>query len=362
MKKVAIITLTDNSNFGNRLQNYALSIAINKFGIECETLWKKENVIKKTIKSVKSFFKCKIDKAFKRKELRKNIFSDFTNEYINTFYYSKYEDILKKSYDKFVIGSDQIWSPLALKYYPISLTEFINKENSVASYAPSIGVSSVNNEYILKMKSAYKNNKIKDISVREDCGKKILESILDRNDIEVLIDPTMLLTAGEWDSVSKEPKQVKTLEGKKYILNYFLGDLSQERKNEIERVAKENDCKIINILDKNDPFYVSGPSEFLWLEKNAFLICTDSFHSSVFAILYDRPFIIFDREQKGVENMGSRLDTLINKFKLKNRRFTGKITKENLEHDYSEAYEILEEERKKSDRFLRKALDIEENS
>ena len=93
------------------------------------------------------------------------------------------------------------------------------------------------------------------------------------------------------------------------------GELSKERKDEIERIAKENDCEIINILDKNSPFYVCGPSEFLYLEKHAFLICTDSFHSSVFAILYNRPFVIFDREDKE-ENMGSRLDTLINKFKF----------------------------------------------
>ena len=121
----------------------------------------------------------------------------------------------------------------------------------------------------------------------------------------------------------KKKKNIKNFLQKtkkpKYILNYFLGNLSPKRRKEIERVAKENNCEIINILDKNDPLYVSGPSEFLYLEKNAFLICTDSFHSSVFAILYNRPFVVFDREEKGIENMGSRIDTLINKFKMNNR-------------------------------------------
>ena len=142
-------------------------------------------------------------------------------------------------------------------------------------------------------------------------------------------------------------------------MNYFLGDLSEERRKEIERIAKENNCEIINIMDKNDPLYVSGPSEFLWLEKHAFLICTDSFHSSVFALLYNRPFIVFDRKQEGIENMNSRIDTLINKFNLKNRRYAGKITEDNLKHDYTEAYEILEKEREKSRKFLEKALDID---
>ena len=166
----------------------------------------------------------------------------------------------------------------------------------------------------------------------------------------------MLLSLEEWEKVSKKPKMLKY---NKFILNYFLGEVSDERRSEIERIAKENNCVIIDILDKNSPFYECGPSEFLYLEKNAFLICTDSFHSSVFAILFNCPFIIFDREDKE-EKMNSRLDTLINKFKLKNRKFEGKITEENLNHDYSEAYKILEEERKKSEAFLKNALDIKD--
>ena len=91
--------------------------------------------------------------------------------------------------------------------------------------------------------------------------------------------------------------------------------------NEIRRVAKENNCEVINILDKDSVFYECGPSEFLYLEKHAFLICTDSFHSSVFAILYNRPFIVFDREEENVGNMNSRLETLISKLELKNRKY-----------------------------------------
>ena len=98
----------------------------------------------------------------------------------------------------------------------------------------------------------------------------------------------------------------------------------------------------------------------MWLEKNAFLICTDSFHSSVFAILYNIPFVVFDREDNLVK-MNSRIETLINKLKIKNRIYNGKnITKENLEHDYTEAYRILEKERKKSITFWKKALNIKE--
>jgi len=166
----------------------------------------------------------------------------------------------------------------------------------------------------------------------------------------------MLLTAKDWEVVLKKPAQLNC---NKYILNYFLGNISEARKNEIERIANENGCEIINILDKNNPFYKTGPCEFLYLEKNAFLICTDSFHSCVFAILFDRPFVVFEREDNNVK-MNSRIETLLKKFKLKNRTFEGNISKENLNHDYAEAYQILENERNIANNFLKRALDLED--
>ena len=58
--------------------------------------------------------------------------------------------------------------------------------------------------------------------------------------------------------------------------------------------------------------------------------------------------------------MNSRIETLLSKFKLENMKFNGKITTEKLKHDYTEAYKILEQERNKSIKFLKKALEIEE--
>ncbi len=162
----------------------------------------------------------------------------------------------------------------------------------------------------------------------------------------------MMLNAEEWDKVVLRPKQLKT---DKYILNYFLGNLSQERKQEIERVAKENNCEIINILDIDSGFFSTGPSEFLYLVKNAFLVCTDSFHSCVFSILFNRPFLVFDREDN-VVSMNSRIDTLLNKFLLESRKYTGKIEKEQLSVNYEKSYEILEKEKTKANEFLKEVI------
>ena len=153
----------------------------------------------------------------------------------------------------------------------------------------------------------------------------------------------------------KKPEKLKT---DRFILKTFLGNVSNNAWDEMNRIAKENDCEIIDISDKNSPYYDMGPAEFLYLEKNAFLICTDSFHSSVFAILYNNPFIVFSREGNGCE-MNSRIETLLNKFKLENRMFNdNKIDIENLQLDYNNSYKILEKERIKSKKYLMKALNI----
>lgn len=358
MKKVACITLSGNNNFGNKLQNYALQTKISQLGFKCETLWQNSIRAENILYTALIYLKYNILSSKKISEREKK-FVDFNKKYINYSqniieFYTSMKKINKK-YDYFIVGSDQVWNCSMTHNYNLFFLENID-DNKKISYAASFGTYDIGKQYASRVGKNIKH--FKKISVREDAGRDIIKRIANRDDTEVLIDPTMLLESKEWNAIAQKPKQKEV--PKKYILNYFLGELSLQRKNEIERVAKENNCEIINILDKNDPFYISGPSEFLYLEKNAFLICTDSFHSSVFAILFNRPFIIFDREQLGMKNMNSRIETLITKFRLKNRKYNGKnITKENIKHDYKETYEILEKEREKSTKFLKEALDIE---
>lgn len=354
MKEILILTLYGNNNFGNKLQNYALQKYLKRINNDINVTTIKVKY-KKNIKEILYFLVFTIFDKINNKQInkRERKFIDFNNKFIN--YTDKYVSLnsLKKikGYDYYIYGSDQIWNP----YGAGKTNLFIGSltDNNI-SYSASISVNYIPDN----LEEKYNENlsKFKYISVREQIGKDIIKKITNRNDIKVLVDPTMLLTSEEWDRIAKKPKQYK---GEKFILNYFLGNISQSRKEAIYKIAKEKNCKVINLLDKNDPYYVSGPSEFLWLEKHADLICTDSYHSSVFAILYNRPFVVFDRDQVGADNMGSRIDTLLSKFELKNRKFNGiNITKENLEYDNKEAYEILKREREKSNKFLKKALDI----
>lgn len=352
MKKALIFTLYGNINYGNKLQNYAVQEILKKYGIESYTVVFNNRLSLKT--KIKTFIKLLLPNyrnEILKSNLRKKNFLQFDNK-INKISYDK---INLDDYDYIFVGSDQVWNPNDLQSQII--VDFINNihNKTVISISASVAADDIAEPYIEKYKEHF--NHINYISTREFQGKDIIKKLTGRKDIDVLVDPTMLLTKKEWEKVSTKSIHIDNIKNKKYILNYFLGNLSDSRKKEIERIAKENDCEIINLLDKNDPYYICGPSDFLYLEENAFLICTDSFHSCVFAILYDKPFIVFNREQENINNMNSRLETLFNKFKLENRKYNErKITLENLNHNYSEVYKLLEIEIKKSEKFLKHSI------
>ena len=137
---------------------------------------------------------------------------------------------------------------------------------------------------------------------------------------------------------------------KKFITCYFLGPVNEKYQNEIRTLAEKNCCDIVDLTNIESDYYCCGPSEFVWLIKNAFCICTDSFHASAFSILYNKPFIAFDREGK-YNRMGSRIETLLRTFHL-----TCAILDMDLTFNYNEPNQILEKERRKVDHFLQNAL------
>ena len=349
---VGILTIIDNDNYGNRLQNYATQVVLQRLVPNVVT------IRNDAYTNTKNYYALRVIKRIISKSQSVNIARLKNFLYFNrNIIFSKkkvtaYSKV--KKYDYVLTGSDQVWNPSFGRLREVDLLTFVEGKKRIA-FAASFGINDIPNG--LKKKVGKELKKFKAISVREDRAKEIVVELTGREDVTVLVDPTMLLTPNDWDKVIKKPSGLKS---KKFILNYFLGELSDNRKKEIEKIAKNNGCEIINILDKNSPYYECGPSEFLYLEKNAFLICTDSFHSSVFAILYSRPFLVFDREDNHI-NMNSRLETLLEKFKLESRKYSGKIEEKDLKCDYRQSYKILEEERQKARKFLIQALNLKDS-
>ena len=360
MKKVGIITIEGNKNYGNKLQNYALQKVISDYGYEASTIFQDRMSIRLVCRKLKDYIYLIIKPNSNRslKNKREKIFKNFTHNYLKTTVIKR-KNIkqLDSEFDYYVIGSDQVWNPCVIDTY-LGL-EILNNCKRAISYAPSIAQTDVDYKFKEKIKNNFTKEKIPYISLREETGVELVKKVTARKDVKCVLDPTLLLDKNDWKEMETKPKY---LNDRKFILCYFLGELYNSRKKLINEFAKENNCDIIDILNPKEEAYYSNPNEFLYLEDNAYAIFTDSFHSSVFGFIFDTPFFIFSREGKS-ENMSSRLKDFINKFKLQDR-YLEKEKIENLivKHDYKESYKILDNERKKSIKFLKKSLDLDDGS
>ena len=366
--KLAISTLTDYFNYGNRLQNYALQEVVSKLSknIIIKTVWYKKcdfKISKKyfTFNNVRRYifnrhgFRDFINKrGYIFDIIREYNFKKFSDKYINSVFDYEVKPDLNNRYDYFIAGSDQIWNPYWLK----NSTEFLQfaDRNKRIAYAASFGVSEIKPDKVEMVRRGL--NGIDYISVREQAGAKIVKDLTGK-DVPVLVDPTLLLTVEEWEKVMECPVWYRD---EKYILVYFLSKLPDKIKKDIQNLAEKYKLKIVDLMDKeNIDYYCSPPSEFLYLIKNCSLMYTDSFHGTVFSILNKRTFVTCSRE--GGMNMDSRIDTLLSMFNLQSR----KISKDNnyeianpMEIEYPDVEAILNRERQRSKEFLCKALNIKE--
>lgn len=344
--KIGIITITDNNNYGNRLQCYALFKTIKSLGYNVVEIRNDNKSIELKVKRIlKKIIKISGLKSYKKRKAFKK-FNKMINRTKYIIDYNKPKE--REKIDIYIVGSDQVWNP---KYERLSNLDILNFETNAKkiSYAASFGINILPEESTERLKYIEKFNYI---STREETGRSILKKHANIKNIYVNIDPTLLLPKCEWKKISQQSKYRFK---EKYIFLYFLGGIDTEKYKEIKKFALKEKCEIINILDKKCSYYDSGPSEFISLIENAYTVFTDSFHASVFAFIFNKPFVIFDRKE--AQTTSSRLNNLISTFKLENRKYNEKeITKENISHNYQEGYKILRNKQKEALKYLKKSI------
>ena len=128
----------------------------------------------------------------------------------------------------------------------------------------------------------------------------------------------------------------------------------------IEDYAQTNGYEIIDISETN-PKYKIGPAEFVYLFEHSKYNFIDSFHGTVFSILFEKPFWTFERKSEvGYGNMNSRLSTILKLFGLENRyiSYAEEIILFDKEIDYKCAIDVLEKQRTKSINFIKDSINI----
>lgn len=359
--KVASLTLDGYFNYGNILQKFALHYTLKKFADYTEVLFCKdgnkfhnEGIWAFNIPGYVS--KDRPQRYTYQEIVRTTKIKEFENRYIRTRFDIPYLDDIGDEYDFFVVGSDQVWNPLWIK--PKYFLNFAPNEKKIA-YAASIA----NPEIPDDKKDFFRENLMTfpKISVREEGAVQLIKELTGRNDVQLVLDPVMLLTADEWLKVALKPSWFNEKYERGYILTYYLRKLPPP---EIKDLSRKLNLPVINIWDvRNYWHYITGPEEFIYLFANATLVYTNSFHGSAFSILFRRPFVNreYIRDDFG-QKMSLRIIGLVKMFGLEDRiaQRENKFEVENLLNpNYNVRDKTLPEWREKSLKFLAEALHYE---
>ncbi len=359
--KVGILTFHRANNHGAVLQAYALQEIIRSMGHEVEIIdYKQENIAKNYRKirinftGLAPFIRSVASTAFHFRDfyLCEKNFNSFRKE--NLLISKESYDSLEKinGYDAYISGSDQVWN-LKLTGYDKSFFLNFDSKGKKVSYAASLGVDTLSiedKEFIRK----YIDN-FDSISVREASAQDILSSLTTKKITRVL-DPTLLADKQIWNKFVRENKYGE------YIFVYPLGPLK-----DLVRIASEISdrlgTKIMFLTARRIQTTLNKkhirkkeicPSEFISLLYNAKFIVTNSFHGTAFSIIFNKDFVTMPQKETG-----TRMIELLRLLNLENRIITNKdnidlIIKNRI--DYRLTNEILNNEKMKSQDFLKKVL------
>lgn len=356
--KVGILTFPNSPSLGCSLQMYALYTKLKDLGADAEIImYSPDGLIhnrKKGPSTAKQKLQARIAKtflkssrpAFERFEAQLTRFPDVV---VKT---DAEMEALAARYDRIIVGSDQVWNPAItdadLNYYLKFSPDFARN----ASYAPSFGIDEVveDKEEITRLLA-----NIKFLSAREAQGQKIIKTLTGR-DVPMVLDPTMLLERKDWKGQELDTKPCK----RPYVLYYTIKP-SPRLREYAERFAKANNCVLVTIggrlREHFDPsrhcVFGAGPGEFLNLVSRAEVVITNSFHGTVFSILYHKKFKV-----EYSSDTNSRLTNLIDTFGLEAQVADAEDTAYQVSQpDYARVDAILEEKRADSVEYLKSIIE-----
>ena len=368
--KIDFITLHRAENYGSVLQTLALQVKLEELGHDVHVLdyyperYTNKGLLRrlrnKSEKLKNPIFLLAAKILIYPSYLRKNhVFGNFIEKYIRLkgpSFQTNEEAARKLTFDADACctGSDQVWNSHWNEGIEKALyLDFVPKGKLVFSYASSIGLSELPQNEIEETKALLQ--KYEYISVREDSGVKIVKR-LGRNDVVQCLDPTLLLTKEEWDRyVDKRGKQSD------YILTYNLHHDAR-----IDRYAEELSrkyhlpvCNISynwhDVVRKGHLCWCPSVERFLWLIKNARYVIADSFHATVFSIVFERPFVTITPDIAS-----SRISSLLRMLGIEERNLSAFSDTSIIDTpiDYKKVKQALTVQQIKSMEFLKMATSV----
>lgn len=314
--KIGILTFHHSLNCGAALQAWALQTYLRGCGCDAEIVnygkigWPCKYYLRcDSLRHFAGSFYNGFNtflKTFLIESYRRHLYRRFHQEYMHLGSSVRKNEIVQSGYTHLIAGSDQVWHPVINEgdetYFLANATNGVKR----ISYAPSFGVDTF--EPSLEKKMAVWLSKFASLSVREPKGSEIVNRLCGR-EAQVVCDPTMLLDAAHYEKLERKPLlslpqkyiAVYTICGHPWVESVAF-ELGRRMKipvvhlqgGQLARWYFPTAVKHVTAL---------GPSEFLYFIHHAEFVVTNSFHGTVFSLLYHRPFCVALNEKPSDERM-----------------------------------------------------------
>lgn len=375
--KIGIITHELKNNYGGLLQNYALQQVLKSMGHEVYTIDRIKRVpyiikmlslINRTIKRI---FKKNVKLRAWTTKKEDSIISEFTRQFVENNIATTKKKFRKKDlkylhseygFNAYVVGSDQVWREDA-NGNDVEFLSFIPNDNKVKriAYSASFGVDYWTFSKKKTRKYSYLAQKFDAISVREKSGIDLCRNYL-KVDAIFMPDPTLLLSKEHYTNLSKKANVNRS---KGELFAYIL-DKSEDKYSIVNEICKKLSLEAFEVmpeqsftsllpkkekLDINKCIY---PNVESWIQGfvDAKFIVTDSFHGTVFALIFNKPFISIQNSKRGT----ARFQTLLSLFNLEDRLITNTNSYNSCiiddEIDYDKINKIIDELKKQAHNYF----------
>ncbi|TAH72108.1 MAG: polysaccharide pyruvyl transferase family protein [Anaerolineaceae bacterium] len=297
--KVGVVTFHSANNYGAVLQTWALQKVLEDLNITTGVINYHPDIIDGLYDPMKlkrglprRLLKMKLYIRNRKSLIRYNKFQSFLGTKLNLIGdYRTYKELeaANLNLDAYIVGSDQVWNPTHIGGFdPAYYLEFAEPASKRISYAASLGTDYVVPKHKNAMEKAL--NSFTSISVRERSIQNEISELAGKP-VEVVLDPTLLLDKDDYDEI-----KVKSKYKEPYILVYSI-EKNPQLMEFANKISVSLGMPILQrrpmngLINQMEPFYTSDAGEFLGHIEAAKYVITNSFHGTVFSILYGKPFV-----------------------------------------------------------------------
>lgn len=325
--KIGILTFSTALNYGAILQTYALQEVLKEMGHDVSVINYNPAYLQKhyrvfsyrpglrslvTKKGWESWFYY-LSKVIIRRHRRSHLFAKFRNKYLSI---RTLRDAVKCRFDIIICGSDQIWNPKITDnrlddvfFGMIDQPQNTKRIAYAASVGENVNITPYMETFLLKLRN------FSSISVREKSLAELINDTKKYSKVETVLDPTLLAGRTIFERLAS-----KKVVNEPYLLYFTLSNNDNLRESS-KKFASRNRWAFVEATTYFD--YIKGekfiriisPNEFCSLIKNARFVVTDSYHATVFSVIFHRLFASYVKPGVGSE----RFISLLTELNLTNR-------------------------------------------